>query len=115
MHLIWNGEDLNLHYMVFNWVTGANTSSKFLYPKVIQTPIRAFWIGTKSEFAQGITFYQAYVGASMTTINTPSYNASRTKATAVILTTLKKTESCLVNTESSHKIGNMEEVKDIGL
>jgi hypothetical protein len=51
----------------------------------------------------------------MTTINTPSYNASRAKATAVILTALKNTESCLVNTQSSFKISNMEEVKDVGL
>ena len=90
--------------MVFNWVSGVNKSSKFLYPKVILTPMKAFWVGSKSEVAQGITFYQAYVGASMITINTPTYNASRTKATAVILTALKNTESCLVNSESSYTI-----------
>ena len=57
MHLIWNGDLMNMHYMVFNWVKGDNTSSKFLYPDVILTPMRAFWVGTKNEVAQGITFY----------------------------------------------------------
>ena len=40
----------------------------------------------------------------MTSINTPTYNASRTKATSVILTVLKATESCLVNSEAAFSI-----------
>ena len=72
VHFIWNDDNQNMHYSVFNWVKGNFDFSKLLYPKVIHTVMRAVWVGTKSEAAQGITMFQAYIGASMTTINTPT-------------------------------------------
>ena len=44
----------------------------------------------------------------MRTIKTDTYDATREKATAVILTTLKNSETCLVKTEGSYNITTMQ-------
>ena len=67
-------------------------------------PTYATFVGSRTETNQGLTFFQGYIGATMTTMTTMAGSFSRTKETAVILTTLDIGESCLTASTGTNSV-----------
>ena len=102
MHLLYNDSDEKLYYMIYSWEVGKSSNIRVLVEKV-KMPTYATFVGSRTETNQGLTFFQGYIGATMTTMTTTAESFSRTKETAVILTTLD-IESCLTSNTNTNSV-----------
>ena len=88
--------------MIYSWEVGKSSNIRVLEENVIM-PTYATFVGSRTETNQGLTFFQGYIGATMTTMTTTAESFSRTKETAVILTTLD-IESCLTSNTNTNSV-----------